>query len=588
LLLEEKCRKSKPFAAVGAVSGRKTSNLMQAANTGAVVRLPLLDQYLSEQKQMTAVERFAHVHEKGGVADGARVYSDLIPLERPKSGQQYAFQVDLDACTGCKACVTACHRMNGLDREEAETWRSVGLLQGGTAGAAVQQTVTTACHHCIDPACMNGCPVNAYEKDAITGIVRHLDDQCIGCQYCTLTCPYEVPQFNKRLGIVRKCDMCSGRLEAGEAPACVQACPNEAITIRIVDTAAVLENARADDFLPGTPSPGITAPTTSYVSKKPLPRNMLPADFYRVRPGTEHTPLVFMLVLTQWSVGAFAVEYALRRVPALALSAQSRPAHAIMAVAVGLLALMASTLHLGRPLYAIRAFIGLRTSWLSREILVFGLFAGLAVAYAGLTFWLRAPRVWQQGSALLPWLAAGVSATGLLGVFCSVMLYHATKKELWSMSRTGFRFFATALVLGMASSLVSAATARADRLDASASGVRRLAFALAAIVVSKLLWEVGTVAHLRDLQLTALKRTAVLLAGELRPIFVYRVTLGFLFGVLGPLLTAHAWGVSSVDRASVLAGGLLCLAGLTVAEILERMLFFRAVCEPRMPGLWGR
>ena len=71
-----------------------------------------------------------------------------------------------------------------------------------------QQTVTTACHHCVEPACLEGCPVLAYEKDAETGIVRHLDDQCIGCQYCVLKCPYDVPKYSAKRGIVRKCDMC--------------------------------------------------------------------------------------------------------------------------------------------------------------------------------------------------------------------------------------------------------------------------------------------------------------------------------------------------------------------------------------------
>ena len=139
----------------------------------------LLETLFREQQTLTAVERFAQKHEACAVPDQARYYRDLIPLERPRPGQQYAFEVDLDACTGCKACVAACHSLNGLD--EDELWRSVGLLHGGTPEAPAQQTVTTACHHCVDPACMSGCPVKAYEKDPITGIVRHLDDQCIGC-----------------------------------------------------------------------------------------------------------------------------------------------------------------------------------------------------------------------------------------------------------------------------------------------------------------------------------------------------------------------------------------------------------------------
>ena len=161
--------------------------------------------------------------------------------------------MDLDACTGCKACVTACHSLNGLD--DGEIWRSVGLLHGGTPDAPAQQTVTTACHHCLEPACLKGCPVKAYEKDPVTGIVKHLDDQCIGCQYCTLMCPYDAPKYSKSRGIVRKCDMCSDRLAHGEAPACVQACPNEAIAISLVDRADAIQAAEASTFLPGTPAP---------------------------------------------------------------------------------------------------------------------------------------------------------------------------------------------------------------------------------------------------------------------------------------------------------------------------------------------
>ena len=59
--------------------------------------------------------------------------------------------------------------MNGLD--EDEIWRDIGLLHGGSTAEPYQQTVTTACHHCVEPACLLGCPVKAYEKDAETGIV---------------------------------------------------------------------------------------------------------------------------------------------------------------------------------------------------------------------------------------------------------------------------------------------------------------------------------------------------------------------------------------------------------------------------------
>jgi formate dehydrogenase iron-sulfur subunit len=140
----------------------------------------LLDHYLNEQRQLTAVEKFAQHHAAETIPLQSKYYRDLIPLELPRAGQQYAFEVDLDACSGCKSCVTACHSMNGLDA--GEVWRSVGLLVGGTPELPMMQMVTAACHHCAHPACMDGCPVLAYEKDPLTGIVKHLDDQCIGCQ----------------------------------------------------------------------------------------------------------------------------------------------------------------------------------------------------------------------------------------------------------------------------------------------------------------------------------------------------------------------------------------------------------------------
>src|ERR1700712_198179 len=230
--------------------------------------LALIDELLAEQSRLqTPVARFAAPHSE---ARPSSLSSQLIPLSLPKPGEQYAFEVDLDSCTGCKACVSACHALNGLDDDGA--WRDVVLVSGGTYSAPSQQTVTTACHHCADPGCLNGCPVLAYEKDPVTGIVRHLDDQCIGCQYCVLTCPYDVPKYSEKRGIVRKCDMCFNRLARDGGPACVPACPSGAITIQIVSLNSVIAaTAENERLVPGTFKSSYTQPTTAYVSRKPIP-----------------------------------------------------------------------------------------------------------------------------------------------------------------------------------------------------------------------------------------------------------------------------------------------------------------------------
>ena len=88
--------------------------------------LLLLERLLSEQQDLTAVEQFAKAHDARTASPEAKHYQQLLPASPPGPGQQYAFEVDLDRCSGCKACVTACHNLNGLD--EQETWRDVGCL----------------------------------------------------------------------------------------------------------------------------------------------------------------------------------------------------------------------------------------------------------------------------------------------------------------------------------------------------------------------------------------------------------------------------------------------------------------------------
>ena len=520
--------------------------VLQAAAPSRPRGAGLLERLLDEQQALTAVERFAQRHADVHAPLLEARYRERLPATPPGPGQQYAFEVDLDACSGCKACVAACHSQNGLD--PGETWRQVGTLHGGgDAGAAVLKTVSSACHHCVDPACLAGCPVDAYEKDPRTGIVRHLDDQCIGCQYCTLTCPYEVPQYNAARGIVRKCDMCSGRLAAGEAPACVQACPQGAITIAVVDTARAVEDAQADAFLPGAPSPGVTVPTTTFRTREALPRNLVPADFHAVRPGHDHLPLVFMLVLTQLAVGTLVVERALAAI-APDLVAPLAPVTATLALVAAVVALAASTLHLGRPLYAFRALRAVRRSWVSREIVAFGGFAGLAGLHAML-------------GGRSPLLGAAAAAAGAVGVGCSVMLYAVTHRRWWSFARTFTRFVGTAAVLGTGALLVA--------------GARELAGALAVILALKLVTELAVLGHLKDHTHGELKRSALLLITHLRRPFALRLALA----VLGVALAAVA-----ASAAAPAPWAIAALGALTGGELLERVLYFAAASAPRMPG----
>src|SRR3989442_12711512 len=139
------------------------------------------------------------------------------------------------------------------------------------------------CNHCLEPACLIGCPVEAYTKDFRTGIVDHDSEICIGCQYCVWNCSYGVPQFNPERGIVGKCDMCHGRLDRGFAPACVSACPEGAIAIEIVDKAAWRRNHLEADS-PGLPSADDTLSTTRITLPDEITATAARVDLERGRP----------------------------------------------------------------------------------------------------------------------------------------------------------------------------------------------------------------------------------------------------------------------------------------------------------------
>lgn len=519
---------------------------------------------LEEQRDLSAVELFAQACRTGRLTAGARTYRDLLPAAPPGPGQQLAFEVDLDACSGCKACVTACHNLNGLD--EGENWRSVGLLVGGNLLAPVQQTVTTSCHHCVDPACMRGCPVNAYQKDPVTGIVLHLDDQCIGCGYCTFMCPYDAPRYSDRRGIVRKCDMCSQRLAVGEAPACVQACPTSAISITVIDKSQAVQDSEAGRFVPGAVTPVDTVPTTRYTSTRALPHNLLPADHHVDQVQDSHSALAITLVLMQAAAGTHIVTSG----PSFATGARGEllgADGALAALVVGIIALASAFFHLGRPHLAFRAFLGLRTSWLSREIASFTGFVGVAGLHA-----LSHHRVLLE--PWRPYLAAGAAALGLIAVGCSVMVYAATRRPAWNGATTAYRFYGSALILGSALVLLVAALERLP-LPREALGL------LLCATLAKLLLEGAALCHARDRERGPLRRSAILMLTELRGPTLLRFGTAAV-GVLVPAGLLFTAGPAEIMLAP--PGATLLFGCCAMAELLERHLFFAAAPRPRMPG----
>lgn len=561
----------------------------------------LVSLLLADQEQLTAVEEFSAFHESTEDADQplqSKYYQKLLPASAPAPGQQYAFSVDLDSCSGCKACVVACHSMNGL--EDDEVWRRVGTVTTGSdesvlatetpsqsspapANAGLQH-VTTACHHCEDPGCLKGCPVKAYDKDPVTGIVRHLDDQCIGCMYCTMMCPYEVPQYSKRLGIVRKCDMCHQRLSVGEAPACVQSCPNEAIAITTVSTSSAEVASDSSRIAPGAPLSSITKPTTVYVTSNSDAFDAgVPQDAPIDHVAESHWPLALMLVATQVSVGMLVVERLAAGIGWIMgnpMPADVTRWNTLAALVVGGAGLNIAPLHLGQPLRAWRVFLGLRTSWLSREAVLLGKYMGL-LTLALAAMWLSQFPDWIPAAVLsfIPSWASGVSllgaiAFGLAGVFSSAMIYIVTQRRLWRPVRTFVRFGGSAVVGGLA---VSAAVF-------AVGGTASIALLVFAGVLSamKFAWEWNI--HLKssdDLACSLDTRSQRLVNEDLRPLRLARCTAAILSAI-----TAAFAIVAAVAEAPVTMSVAICLfaASVVLGECAERLLYFSSVVYDRMPG----
>jgi len=186
----------------------------------------------------------------------------------------------------------------------------------------------------------------------------------------------------------------------------VSACPETAIRIEIVNVAEWKREYAANANAPGLPSADDSISSTRITLPDNLPPDTRKADFFRVRPEDPHWPLVAMTVLTQLSVGAFVTVWLLQlfgKTARLGLAA-------LVSLLVAGLALSASTLHLGRPMYAYRALKMWKRSWLSREVLLFGCFSGVAFLYAAL-LWFELPGSLAIGALTSVLGAAGVTAS---------------------------------------------------------------------------------------------------------------------------------------------------------------------------------
>ena len=139
--------------------------------------------------------------------------------------KRYALVVDSRKCINCKACVVACKAENDVPSAVSATAST--RRRGGEFPRLLRASFEPEqCHHCASPSCVRVCPTGAsYQRG--DGLVLVDADDCIGCGYCIIACPYDARFFNEETRVVDKCTMCAHRVDAGKPPACVETCPTK-------------------------------------------------------------------------------------------------------------------------------------------------------------------------------------------------------------------------------------------------------------------------------------------------------------------------------------------------------------------------
>jgi formate dehydrogenase iron-sulfur subunit len=182
----------------------------------------------------------------------------------------YGVLVDTVVCIGCRKCEWACNDYNKLANKSLSSFEDKSILKRhrrpeATAYTVLNQynnpqepdkvnTIKIQCMHCNYPACVSACIVGAFRKEP-NGPVTYDAWKCIGCRYCMVACPFQIPAYEYDNALdpqVRKCGFCSDRIANAQKPACVAICPNEALTFgtrrELIELAHGRINANPDKY----------------------------------------------------------------------------------------------------------------------------------------------------------------------------------------------------------------------------------------------------------------------------------------------------------------------------------------------------
>ncbi len=527
--------------------------------------------------------------------------------DNPNRYKQHGFYFTADNCISCHACESACSEKNDLPPHQA--FRAVGYVEGGSYPAYTRLNISMACNHCDNPVCLKGCPTRAYTKFAEYGAVLQDPDICFGCGYCTWVCPYNAPQLDHSKGHVSKCNMCVDRLEVGLKPACVSACLAGALNFGIMETTP--ENR--DDLettIPGFPTTAITHPNIRFQQRNQLPDEMtrtdsMPVSYKKDSQGEFHSgvkqasdpvewnisklstrenPLVIFTLISQAVIGAFILLFVGPMFGMETLSPENNPVAWPMTlfslIGIQTLALVMSTLHLGKPHRFYRAFNNLRYSPVSREVAGIAVFYNFLGAYTLLTG-LPAFFQWLPASLLMIFINVsgwGAVLSGLAAIYFMHRIYRIPARPFWNHWQVLTSFYGSMLTLGALLVLLVYASIQ----QFSAQSWSQVLMPLALLMAGGLLLEMtGLYFHRKDL----------LAQGGEGSVAFYQQSTRFgktyyarNLGLLSSLVLVLALATIAHTGLTGLMLWYVCAAIIVLTAITGRALFYALVVPTTMPG----
>jgi len=166
------------------------------------------------------------------------------PAPNARTTLEVAKLIDISKCIGCKACQVACMEWNDLrdtvgknrgvydnpaDLSD-QSWTVMRFAEVEPTPGRLEWLIRKdGCMHCADPGCLKSCPAPGAIIQYSNGIVDFHEEACVGCGYCVIGCPFNIPRLAKKDGKAYKCTLCSDRVAVGREPACVKTCPTGAI-----------------------------------------------------------------------------------------------------------------------------------------------------------------------------------------------------------------------------------------------------------------------------------------------------------------------------------------------------------------------